>query len=101
MFVRRTRTRATDGAEYHTHRLVRSKRDGAKVRQRTLLNLGRHFELPRQRRPLLCQQVDELLAGQMELPLDCPPEVEADAHGIAGVLARAFHSDQTFPSTPS
>ena len=45
MFVRRTRTRATDGAEYHTRRLVRSERDGDRVRQRTLLNLGRHFAL--------------------------------------------------------
>ncbi len=87
MFVRRTRTRATDGAEYHTHRLVRSERDGARVRQRTLLNLGRHFELPRGRWPLLCQRVEELLAGQMELPLDCPPEVEAEAQRLAARLA--------------
>ena len=87
MFVRRTRTRATDGAEYHTHRLVRSERDGVRVRQRTLLNLGRHFELPRERWPLLCQRVEELLAGQMELPLDCPPEVEAEAQRLAARLA--------------
>ena len=87
MFVRRTRTRATDGAEYHTHRLVRSERDGARVRQRTLLNLGRHFGLARERWPLLCQRVEELLAGQMELPMDCPPEVEAEAQRIAAQLA--------------
>ena len=48
MFVRRTRTRATDGAECHTHRLVRSEHDGTKVRQHTLPNLGRHFDLPRE-----------------------------------------------------
>ena len=50
MLVCRTRTHATDSAECRTRWLVRSERDGAKVRQRTLLNLGRHFELPRMHR---------------------------------------------------
>ena len=36
MFVRRTQSRRTDGQTYHTHRLVRSEREGAKVRQRNL-----------------------------------------------------------------
>ena len=44
MFVRRTQTRtSTDGERYFTHRLVCSHRIGSRVRQRTLLNLGRHF----------------------------------------------------------
>ena len=55
MFVRRTKSRQTDGASYHTHRLVRSERDGGRVRQRTLLNLGRHFDIDRERWPPLCQ----------------------------------------------
>ena len=47
MFVRRTQTRATaNGDRYFTYRLVRSERRGAHVRQRSLLNLGRHFSLP-------------------------------------------------------
>ena len=46
MFIRRTKTRtAANGESYYSHRLVRSERVGAKVRQRTLLNLGRHFEV--------------------------------------------------------
>ena len=49
MFVRRTKSRQTDGNSYHTHRLVRSERDGGRVRQRTLLNLGRHFDIDRER----------------------------------------------------
>ena len=45
MFIRRTQTRTTTTGEvYFTHRLVRSERVGDKVRQRTLLNLGRHFD---------------------------------------------------------
>ena len=37
MFIRRTVTRRTEGRIYYTHRLVRSERDGEKVRQRTVL----------------------------------------------------------------
>ena len=52
MFVRRTQTRRSDSGEtYHTHRLVRSERVGGKVRQRTLLNLGRHFDIEREHWP--------------------------------------------------
>ena len=47
MFVRRTQTRSTaSGDRYFTFRLVHSERVGARVRQRTLLNLGRHFAIP-------------------------------------------------------
>ena len=64
MFVRRTKSRQTDGASYHTHRLVRSERDGGRVRQR--LNLGRHFDIDRERWPPLCQRVEAALAGQTD-----------------------------------
>ena len=48
MFIRRTQTRSTpSGQTYFTHRLVRSHRLSGKVRQQTLLNLGRHFSIPR------------------------------------------------------
>ena len=47
MFIRRTQTRSTpSGQTYFTHRLVRSHRLSGKVRQQTLLNLGRHFLHP-------------------------------------------------------
>ena len=47
MFIRRTQTRSTpSGQTYFTHRLVRSHRVSGKVRQQTLLNLGRHFFHP-------------------------------------------------------
>jgi len=44
MFIRRTtiKSRRT-GEPYYSYRLVESIREGARVRQRTLLNLGRHF----------------------------------------------------------
>ena len=47
MFIRRTQTRRTeDGKPYFSHRLVHAERLGSTVRQRTLLNLGRHFDIP-------------------------------------------------------
>jgi len=87
MYIRRTKSRQTDGASYHTHRLVRSERDGARVRQRTLLNLGRHFDIDRERWPLLCQRVEQALdgrAGLFDTPV--PAEVEREAQRIAAQL---------------
>ena len=86
MFVRRTKTRQTDGASYHTHRLVRSERDGGRVRQRTLLNLGRHFDIDRERWPPLCQRVEAALAGQTDLFDDVPADVEREAQRIVAQL---------------
>lgn len=75
MFIRTTATRnATTGERYLTHRLVESRRVGGKVRQLTLLNLGRHFELPRERWTLLCQRLEQLLDGQQTLPLAAIPD---------------------------
>ena len=89
MFIRRTKTRQTDGGAYHTHRLVRSERDGGRVRQRTLLNLGRHFDIGRAQWPLLCQRVEQELAGQAALFDDAPDDVEREARRIvAQLLAR-------------
>ena len=94
MFVRRTKSRQTDGRAYHTHRLVRSERDGGRVRQRTLLNLGRHFDVDRGLWPLLCQRVEQTLAGQGGLLDDVPDEVEREAQRIvAQLLARGTAGD--------
>ncbi len=79
MFIRSTRTgAASDGSPRITHRLVENRRVGGKVRQRTLLNLGRHFAIGRDSWPLPCRRVKELMSGQQGLgfePLD--PETAA------------------------
>jgi len=52
MFIRRNQTQKTaSGETYHTHWLVRSARVDVKVRQLTLLILGRHFDLDQALRP--------------------------------------------------
>ena len=87
MFIRRTQTRRTeDGQPYFSHRLVHSERVGNAVRQRTLLNLGRHFDIPQAQWPLLCTRIDDVLTGQTPLVADYPPAVEHEAQRIAAQL---------------
>ncbi len=65
MFIRQTRTnnKAT-GEGYFTFRLVRGERIAGKVRQITILNLGRHFPLAQDDWPLLCSRLEQLLNPQ-------------------------------------
>ena len=85
MFIRKIRTRTTaSGESYFFHRLVASQREGDKVRQKTLLNLGRHFPIDQGDWPLLCQRVDELMTHQATLNfMTLPTEIEAEARRIA------------------
>jgi hypothetical protein len=65
MFIRRARTRnKATGEAYFTHRLVASVRTGKQVRQVSLLNLGRHFDLPQLDWPRLCTRIEAVLAAQ-------------------------------------
>ena len=76
MFIRRTHTRKrTTGEPYFTHRLVDGLRVGAAVKQRTLLNLGAHFDLPQAQWPSLATRIEQLLHGQFSLLAHALPEV--------------------------
>ena len=88
MYIRRTKTRSTaNGQSYYSHRLVRSDRIGSKVRQRTLLNLGRHFEVAQEYWQQLCVRLDQLLSGQPDLlPNELPDYVEEEAQRILARL---------------
>ena len=87
MFVRRTQTRRTGaGKPYFSHRLVHAERIGNTVRQRTLLNLGRHFDIPNTEWPRLCARVEDILNGQTQVLADSPPNVEEEAQRIAAQL---------------
>ena len=87
MFIRRTQTRRTaDGKPYFSHRLVHTERLGHTVRQRTLLNLGRHFDIAQADWPLLCTRITDVLNGQAPLMAECPPAVEEEAQRIAAQL---------------
>ena len=68
MYIRRTtiKSRRT-GKPYYTYRLVESSRTAKGVRQRTVLNLGSHFEVPRQQWAALAQRIEALVHGQLDL----------------------------------
>lgn len=88
MFIRRTKTRqSASGETYYSHRLVRSERCGQQVRQRTLLNLGRHFDIPREDWGILCSRLEQLLGGQESLmPIASSQAVEQEAQRLAAQL---------------
>jgi hypothetical protein len=74
MFIRRARTRnKATGEAYFTHRLVASVRTGKQVRQVTLLNLGRHFDLAQSDWRRLCARIEALLAAQPGLLAETKP----------------------------
>jgi transposase len=86
MYIRQTKTRsAQSGDDYFTFRLVASERVGTKVRQRTLLNLGSNFSLPKEQWPRVCSRIDQLLAGQSRL-LPETTEIEEFAQQYAARL---------------
>ena len=91
MFIRTTPTRnSTTGETYITHRLVESRRVGGKVRQVTLLNLGRQFPLVKERWPEVCARIEQLLCGQQGLmPATVMESVERCAqHCFARLVAQ-------------
>jgi len=86
MFIRQTKTsNATSGEPYLTFRLVSSERIGGRVRQQTLLNLGRNFSLSKEHWPQLCTRIEEILSGQMAL-LPVSTEIETLAQRYAARL---------------
>ena len=89
MFIRKTTTRNKSVNEsYFTFRLVAAERTGSRVRQITLLNLGRHFDLPQPDWPRLCARIDALLAGQSGM-LPEPVAIETLAQRFAARLIAA------------
>jgi len=92
MFIRQTKTnnKAT-GEGYFTFRLVRGERIGGKVRQITVLNLGRNFAVKREDWPLLCSRIEHLMDRQDTLlPITCSDQIERLAQRYVGqLIARA------------
>ncbi len=88
MFIRRSLTRTTaDGTRYFSFRLCHAEREGGKVRQKTLLNLGAQFEIDKRYWQPLCHRIEALQNGQFELiPVGVPEAVEQEAQRIADLL---------------
>jgi len=86
MYIRQTKISSRrSGDAYTTFRLVTSERIGGRVKQRTILNLGTNFNLPKEKWPELCTRIEEILAGQGTLfPL--AKEIEQEAQRYAALL---------------
>ena len=100
MYIRQTKTSSkVTGESYVTHRLVRGERIQGKVRQITLLNLGRHFPIKREEWPLLCLRIEQLVGGQATLLVDeSASHLEKAAQRYAGrLVTRAPASEAPAP----
>jgi hypothetical protein len=87
MFIRRTKISSSSSGEAHyTFRLVASKRTGKKVQQKTLLNLGANFSLPKELWPQLCSRINEIITGQLTFGNNQPEEIEQVAQHYAARL---------------
>jgi hypothetical protein len=102
MFIRKTATRNKSANEtYFTFRLVTSERTGKQVRQITLLNLGRQFDLPRGDWPRLCARIEALLGGQSGMLAE-PEAIETLAQRYAARLIVAGPgSNASEPAPPA
>ena len=91
MFIRRTKTRTTEsGEQYFSYRLVDTYRDGARVRQRTLLNLGSGFTFPQEQWQELTQRIEHIVLGEQNALLPPEAEVEREAQAIAALLLKKY-----------
>ena len=62
MYIRKTKIKnSKQGEAYYTYRMVESIREGEKVKQKTLLNLGKHFDIAPSHWPALASRIEQLL----------------------------------------
>lgn len=95
LFIRRATTCQSANGQSPTLPigLVCSQRVGHGVRQRTLLNLGRHFEIPPEHWRRLCARLEQLLEGQQALmPVVCPPAGSTISETDAVASEERFHT---------
>lgn len=99
MFIRKTpHTKKGDGGHYYTYRLVESQRVGAKVQQRTLLNLGSDFSLPKEQWPILSKKIKEILCGQQSFFNIDECNIDKLAHNCASrILTKRQEEQQESP----
>ena len=70
MYIRQTKIKSGKlGESYYTYRIVESIREGKKVKQVTLLNLSKHFEIEKEHWPALISRIDQLLQSDQQTPL--------------------------------
>ncbi len=96
MFIRRTAIKSRPSGEpYYTHRLVETERVNAQVKQHILLNLGRHFDVPKNQWRDLSARIQQLLEAQAGfLSIELSTELETLAQRYAAQIS-ASRSEAT------
>ncbi len=95
MYIRRTSIKSRkDGTQYFTYRLVESQRIGKKVKQYTLLNLGKDFSLPREQWPELSNRIQDILIGRQPL-FPVADEIEKLAQRFAALIIQAQQQQES------
>ena len=90
MFIRKTKTRTHNARDYFSYRLVESVRVGEQVRQRTLVNLGAGFDVPREQWPELIAAIEATVSPTASL-FEFPPY-------IAERIAEQLHTHRAHSS---
>lgn len=87
MYIRRTKTKTLDGGDgYYTYRIVESVRIDDKVKQRTLLNLGKDFPIPKEQWPLLTKRIEQILqqpSGRQEELFALSDDIDRNLESVA------------------
>jgi len=101
MFIRCTTIKSKQlGEPYKTYRLVESERINGKVKQRTLLNLGRHFSVSKEQWPSLSGRISQLLAAQKSLTsIALPAELEMLAQRYVALILESRSTPLTEQGT--
>ena len=88
MFIRRVGHKdSKNRKEYYTYKLVESIRRERGPRQRDVLNLGVHFNLPKEQWKDLSNCIEEIITGQKSL-IDYPKEIKGLARRYARKIIR-------------
>lgn len=77
MFLKRiTKPDRSGNKVYEYYRLVHSYKIGNKIRQQTIINLGKLDELPKEKHKLLADRIETMLTGTDSVLFDIPNDVE-------------------------
>ncbi|MCP4342612.1 MAG: IS1634 family transposase [Desulfobulbaceae bacterium] len=99
MYIRCTTIKTSKtGEPYKSYRLVESERVNGKVKQRTLINLGRYFDVPQAQWQSLSSRIDQLLTGQssfLGVELDDDLEKMAQRYTAQIIASHSMTSDDT------
>ena len=80
MFIRGINKKNKDGNKIYTYyRLARTYKVGNKVRQETIINLGKLDDLPKEKHKLLADRIEELLTGTESMLFDIDDDIEKRA----------------------